>query len=430
MLTLFADRLGPFRRTATTTGGLVGASVVTSTTGFVFWWIAARAYPESAVGLAGAAVSAMLLLSQISVLGLGTTLVGVLHSESRPASLILTALITATAAASVLGIAFALLAPILSTELAAIGSTPVALLVFAAGVSFSALASVIDQVLIARAHNLLQFLRNAIFAFVRLGILVIAVLSLTREGMAIYAVWLGSILVSLVVLFPLLRRRRTAASLMPLAWGRLRELATGSLAHHILTLSRSSAVWLLPVLVTIMLSREANASFYVALLLANFIALVTVSATFTLYVGGAQAPEQLWRQVRFTLILTVLTAVGGTILLALAGQPLLGIFGGTYAESAYPAVVYLALGTIPLVVKDHWIAVQRIHGGVGRAAVIGVVALAAELGASAIGAGLGGIEGLAIARLAILVVEAALMWPDVGRAIQRPVTLTPEGDAA
>ena len=69
----------------------------------------------------------------------------------------------------------------------------------------------------------MQFLRNAIFAFVRLGILVIAVLSLTREGMAIYAVWLGSILVSLVVLFSCScaaagRRRR-----WPLAWGRLRD---------------------------------------------------------------------------------------------------------------------------------------------------------------------------------------------------------------
>jgi len=203
-------------------------------------------------------------------------------------------------------------------------------------------------------------------------------------------------------------------------WGRLRELATGALSHHLLTLSRSASVWLLPLLVTVVLSREANASFYVALLLSNFVALVTASATFTLYVAGARAPELLWRQVRFTLGMTTAAAVGGTVILALVGRPLLSTFGGSYAEMAYPTVALLALGTIPLVVKDHWIAVQRVRGGVVRAAGIGIGALIVELAAAVVGARMGGLEGLALARLAILTIEAALMAPEVYRAVQRP----------
>lgn len=414
------ERLAPFRRTIGTTGGLVAASALTSGTGFVFWWIAARQYPQEAVGLAAAAVSAMLLLSQIAVLGLGTTLVGVLPREERPEPLVNTALLAAGMAGALLGLAFGLLGPLLSPELRPIAATPLTLFVFGGGVSVSAVAAVLDQVLIAVSRNFLQLLRNAVFSFGRLAILIAAASLLAPSGMAIYAAWLAGVLISLAAVAILLRRLPLTRRTRPLMWGRLRELATGALSHHLLTLSRSSSIWLLPLLVTVVLSSEANASFYIALLLANFIALVTASATFTLYVAGARAPELLWRQVRFTLAMTTAAAVGGTAILALAGQPLLTIFGGSYAEAAYPTVALLALGTIPLVVKDHWIAVQRLRGGVVRAAVIGVGALVAELIGAAVGALLAGLEGLAVARLGILLVEATFMAPAVYRAVQRP----------
>lgn len=419
-MTWLLQALAPFQRTIGTIGGLVVASILTSGTGFVFWWIAARAYPPEAVGLAGAAVSAMLLLSQIAMLGLGMTLAGILHNEQGAAPLILTALVAVSIAGAVLGLAFGWLAPLMSPELAPIAAGPLTLIIFAAGVSFSALGSLLDQILIAMSHNALQLLRNAIFAFSRLPMLAAVASVAMAGGMAIYGVWLAGTLLSFAGILIFAPRGALKAHAQGLRWGRLRELARGALSHHVLNLSRSSSIWLLPVLVTVTLSREANAGFYVALLLANFIARVTASATFTLYLGGVQAPDKLWRQIRFTLALTTATAVVGTLVLAAAGRPLLGIFGGSYADAAYPTVALLALGTVPMVVKDHWIAIQRIHGGVGRAAVIGVGSLSVELTAAAVGARLAGIEGLAIAWLVVIAAQAVLMAPAVYRAVQRP----------
>ena len=414
------SRLSPFRGTIRATGGLVAATVATSGTGFVFWWIAARAFPPSAVGLAGAAVSAMLLLSQLAVFGLGTTMAGLLHQERRPASLAMTALLAAGGFGIVFGVLAAVLGPMLSRELGPIGSGPATIAVFAAGVSITAASAVLDQVLVSVMRSSHQLLRNVIFSVSRLVLLVAAAAVLVPLGMVIYGAWAAGTLLSLMVVGLLPAQRRALQRVRPLQWPRLRTLAFGALSHHMLNLSRSSSVWLLPVVVTALISREANASFYVALLLANFIALIGTSATFTLYVVGARAPQNLWRQMQFTMGLSVLASISGTALLALAGPALLRSFGPTYADAAYPTIVLLAAATLPLAVKDHWIAIQRVHGGVGRAAVVGVVLLVVELAAAVVGALTAGIAGLAIGRLVVLALQALVMAPSVVAAMRTP----------
>lgn len=420
MIPAIRRRLAPFRRTIGTTGGLVVATAINSGTGFIFWWIAARMYPQAAVGLAGAAVSAMLLLSQMSVLGLGTTLAGVLHRERRAASLAVTAMLAAGIAGVTLGAVVGVIVPLLSEELAPIGSEPAVLALFAVGVGLTALSAVLDQVLVAVYRSSHQLLRNAVFSLSRLALLAIAASWIEPRGMVIYGAWVVGTGLSLAVVALLPHSRRRAAHVTPLQFQRLGSMAFGALAHHVLNLSRSASVWLLPVIVTVIVSREANAAFYIGLLLANFIALVGTSATFTLYVVGARSPGELWRQIRLTLGISGAAAIGGSLVLALVGEPLLRAFGPAYATTAYPTVAILALSTIPLVVKDHWIALQRLRGGVGRAAAIGVGTLAVELAAAGAGAMVAGLEGLAVARLGVLLVQAVVMAPPVLRSLGRP----------
>jgi hypothetical protein len=68
--------LGADRIMLANTTSLVGTSLLTLPLGFVYWWLAAHRYPTESVGVASAAVSAMLLLATVSVLGFGTLLIG------------------------------------------------------------------------------------------------------------------------------------------------------------------------------------------------------------------------------------------------------------------------------------------------------------------------------------------------------------------
>lgn len=413
------SRLAPFRRTIGTTGGLVLSTVLTSGTGFVFWWLAARQFPSSAVGLAGAAVSAMLLLSQISVMGLGTAMAGVLHREQRAGSMAVTALVAAGSTGLATGLVFALIAPIISDELAPISASPLLVALFAVGVGVTALSAVLDQALVSVYRGSIQVLRNFLFSFGRLGLLALAA-ALLATGMSIYGAWTVATIGSILVIGLVPRHLHQLGHVLPLEWARLSGMAFAALSHHLLNLTRSSSVWLLPILVTALLSRDANAAFYVALLLANFVSVVGASATFTLYVVGARAPDQLWHQIRFTMGLTGAIAIGATLVLVVAGRTILGLFGASYADEAYPTVVVLAASTLPLAVKDHWIAIQRVRGGVGRAAAIGVGTLALELVAAALGLAVAGLVGLAVARFAVITGQAALMAPTVIRSMSRP----------
>jgi O-antigen/teichoic acid export membrane protein len=418
------DNLLPFRRTALITSGLLTATAITSATGFVFWWEAAHLFDRQAVGLAGAAVSAMIILSQLAELGLGTKIVGVLHLDDEPRSLAATALVVTTVAGAVIGLVFVFVAPALFDELDPLRSNLVAVVVFIAGVSLSTAGSVLDQHLVAMSRDRIRLLRNVVFAVTRLPLLPVAAALYPLSGSAIYAVWVGALVLSFGVfrLEPRSPRERAASSW---AWARLGRMAGDSLSHHVVNLSRSSATWLLPLLVTVIVSQSANASFYVALLIANFIALVGSSATFTLYVVGAQSQDALGHQIRFTFIVSLLAAALGTLFLWLFGAALFATFGDAYAAEAYPAAVILAASTLPLTVKDHWISVQRVRGRVRSAAAVASASLVFELACATIGAVVAGVAGLAIARLGSLLIEAAILLPGVAQAARIPGSMTP-----
>ncbi len=412
-------RLAPFRWTIGATTGLFAASLLTSGTGFIFWWIAAQGYSVQAIGLAGAAVSSMLFLSQVAMLGLGTALAGILHKEERVASLAVTATLAAAITGLVLGVVFAVLAPLLSEDLAPLAQ-PLAIVVFALGVGVTALTSVLDQVLVSVNQRLMQLIRNTIFGIGRLPVLaVLAAATIWDDGMGIYLAWFAGMLLSLGVVIVLVHNARLTGDIRPLMWHRLRAMAPDALAHHVVNLSRSASVWLLPLLVTIAISAEENAAFYIAFLISNLILLLGKEATFTLYIVGARAPDTLWRQIRFTLGFCALATVFGTLVLLVFGPWVIGFFGQSYAN-AYPTVVILAVSALPVLVKDHWIAIHRVRGSVSRAAVVGVITLVMELGAAVIGAELGGLEGFAWARFGVLMLQAVFMLPMLWVAMRPP----------
>lgn len=415
---LFVRHVAPFRRTTVTTSGLVATTIVTSVTGFFFWWLAARQFPPAAVGVAGAAVSAMILLSQLAELGLGTKLAGVLHRE-RAAPLVATALLTTGMAAALLGLAFALAAPAMFQELESLAARPHPLLIFVAGVSLSTVGSILDQFLAAMSRDFERLARNLLFAFGRLALLPVGALAFPNDAGAIYGAWVAGVVVSLVALIPL-REGLTLQRGEVLRWREIRRMAEGTVWHHMVNLSRSSSLWILPLVVTVVLSKETNASFYIALLLANFVALIGSSATFTLYIVTAASPSVLAQQIRFTLGLSAAVVGLGAIGLWAAGQPLLSMFGPTYAAAAYPAIVVLGATSIPLLVKDHWIALQRIRGTMRSAAWIGVGGLVLEVTAAAVGAAYGGIEGLALARFVAVLLQSGFMAAPVLRAAAGP----------
>jgi O-antigen/teichoic acid export membrane protein len=397
----------------TNAGSMVAATATTSLLGVGFWFVAAQHFSEAAVGVAGAAVSALLLLGFIGALGMGTMLMGELpRLQVGWRALLGASLYTSALAGLVLGLAFAVLAPIVSPNLSALDRTLLSVLAFAVGAGLTGTSYVLDQSLVGLLQGGLQLTRNVVFASVKLLALIVIALSVSDPGAAwIYGAWTIGLVAGLIVL----RRVRTPdrrESWRP-AFDALYRLRRSAASHAAVNLALETADLAMPIVVIMLLTPAENSGFYIAWLIVNLLIMVPYSLSSVAYALGSGEAQRGEERFRFTIALSVAIGVAVNILLLVAAEPVLNIFGSFYAETASGALQVLALGVFPLTIKTHFIAVHRVRRSLGRALPLAWAGTVLELGGGAIGALLGGVEGVAWGWLAGLVIEAIPMSRDV-----------------
>jgi O-antigen/teichoic acid export membrane protein len=413
------------RALLTNAGSMVGTTLITSVLGVAFWLVAAHSFSQTAVGIAGAAVAAMTLLGFMGTLGLGTLLMGELpRREDRHRSLLNAALMINVVIGSVLGLGFALIAPLVSSNLGALGESLPSTVFFAAGVGLTALAFVLDQALVGLLRGGLQLVRNIVFALVKLVMLIlIAVLVADAGAPWIYSAWAAGIAASLVVLVRFYARRDGDA-LRP-DFARLMRMRASAASHAAVNLALESADLAMPILVVVLLSASANASFYIAWMIVGFLVIVPLSLSMVAYAIGSADAAGLSRRFRLTFGISLGFGVIANLALLPLASPALQVFGQSYADQATAALHILALGVFPLTFKTHYVAIHRVQRRLGAALPIVWGGTLLELGGGALGASLGGLTGVAWGWLAGLCIEGLVMGRDVLRGLRPDRTEAP-----
>ena len=402
-------------------GSMLGTTTVTSLLGAGFWWLAARGFSQDAVGLATAAVAAMTLLGFLATLGLGTLLMGELpQRESGRRALISAALVSVFGVGAAFGLVFAIVAPLASDAFGPIAATPAALTVFVLGVALTALVFVLDEALIGLLRGGLQLSRNTVFAAVKFAALLpVAALVVDAGPGWIYGAWVVGIAASFLVLIRFFRERIEADSPRP-NFRVLRRMRRSAMSHFGFNLGLEAANLSLPILVVGLISPRANASFYVAWMVANPLAIVPASLGTVLYPIGAGDPGRMSRGLLLTVKISFAVGLVANLVLVPLAHPALGIFGAAYAASGTMPLHIMALAVFPLTIKALYVAVHRVERTlkVGLPVIWGGAVL--ELGAAAVGAEVGGLTGVALAWLAATVVQGVVMAPSVLRAFRHP----------
>lgn len=398
----------------------VGATAVTSTLGFAYWWVAARWFPPQALGLGSAAISAMTLLGTVCIVGLGTLLVGELPRQpGKEGSLISAALIIVGGIGGFAGIMFAVVAPFVSTDLQPLRASLQNIVLFAVGVSLTAITLVLDYALIGLLRGELRFWRNTLFAVAKLAALFVAGLWLSHiVGLTIYATWAVGNALSLAALagFAVLKRGGFRSVCWP-EWRLLQKLGPAAIQHHMLNLTLQAPALILPVLVTVLLSATTNAWFYVSWMLASFVFVVPTALTTVLYATVSGQPVALAHRTRLTLSLASVASILATCILLLGNKQLLGLFGHVYAEQAASSLRILAFGSFPIIIKYHYGTLCRIQGRMARATLPVIGGGLLELGVAALGARLAGLPGLSLGWVAAACIEALFMSRTVYKAV-------------
>jgi O-antigen/teichoic acid export membrane protein len=399
-------------------GALVGAALFNSGLGFLYWWLATRGYEQHSVGLASAMVSAMILLGSIAMLGFGTLLVGELPRRPGAESpLITTATVAILIASLTVTMIFVAGALVLTDNFDELVAYPAYFVMFAVGVALTALTLMLDQAFVGLMRGGVQLRRNILASVLKLMLLVLfAQLGSDTDGFWIFTAWVLSMVLSMLI--PLNYLLSTYGRPSQMQWDLLREIGRSALVHHWLNLALDAPIRAMPVMVTIVLSPIVNASFYVAWMVGGLLFFPVQSLTLVLFAVGDGGPAILADKLRQTLRLSVLIGVSGYLVTYLIADPLMGLFGAQYATIATDALRIVALAIFPLIVKDHYVALHRIHKRTAHAARVITLGAALEMIFATLGAIIGGVTLLSISWVLAIGLQALYMAPSVFQAAQ------------
>jgi O-antigen/teichoic acid export membrane protein len=276
---------------------------------------------------------------------------------------------------------------------------------------------VLDEGLVGMLAGGVQLIRNAYFAAGKLALLAACALTpLTVTATGIVGVWVAAAALSLIAVAVSVRRRGLAGSLRP-DFGRLRAVRGLAMDHNLLNLALFLPRTVLPLIVALVVSPEANAGFYAAWMIITVLAMIPSHFATALF-AVARDPDALRSKVKVALVTSLAVGVPVSLLIAVERDRILAVFGGGYAALGAASLGILALTYVPTVVRQLYIAVSRATGQVRRATRIALGAGAVEVAAAATAGATGGLTRLALALAMVFTLEAAVMAPTVLRAIR------------
>ncbi len=373
--------LRPVRRTRAARGSLAGSSLglylgkgLQMGAGFLFWVVAARSSTVSEIGVAVAAVSAVMLCTQLALLGTGSAVIVAIARDDRPAPILDTAFTILAVAALVVGGGYVAVTAGLGTGASAVTHSPLFVGAFLVATVFGTAMICLDQVCIAFGRGGSSASRYAVGGLA--SIVVLAVLGLTLhdpDALVLFLCWsCGAVSACLLGAVQLYRfagyRYRPAFDPR-----RARRLLGIGLPNQLLTLTERVPALLVPVLVAHTVSPETTAYWYPAWMMAWVVYTAPVQVGLVQFAEGVRRPDRLVRTVRSGIRWSLLVGGGIGLLLFAGADQLLRLMGSEYSDASAGALRVLVIGLVPYAVLQAYTAVCRARGRLGEGIVFGTV---------------------------------------------------------
>jgi O-antigen/teichoic acid export membrane protein len=401
-------------------GAMALATIANGGLGFVYWWVLARSFTPSAVGIASADISLIGLFSLAADLGLGTLLQGEIPRQRGLAPhLVSAALLASLASAGAFGVVYLAMTAVFAPSLGISEGIPTTRLLVFVGIVAQTVSSVVDAALVGVLKAPLRLYRNLLFAVSKL-LIVIALAAVTipedYQLNAIIGSWVIGGAIALLALAGMLRSNGARIWHSP-RFDLLRTHFSASIWHCALNVAGSAPTLILPVLIAVAVSPEKNAPFYSMWTLLVLAGVGPTALATVLFTVGARDSAKAAASIRFSLLVSLGFGAVAAVGFWLLSSVLLGFLNPVYSDLVGSDLRFLGL-SIPLTaIKAHYMTVQRLENRVRTAAFVLTAFGALEILLAALGASFQGLLGVTMGWLTAMAIEAAFLWPAIAKAL-------------
>lgn len=394
---------------ARTSIGLFAGKVLQMGTGFLFWVVAARGASVTDIGIVAATVSAVLLCTQVSVLGTGSAVISTVGRGAEPHRALDTAFTILVVSGSLVAAAYAAGSLMLGGELSEVFHSPYFSAAFVLASVAGTVLICLDQTGVAVGHGsgaVSRYLLGGALSLLVVTVLVSSTVTPTAE--LVFTAWsLGAVGVCAWGAVQLRRwlgyRFRPRAAL---AESR-RILGTG-LPNQLLTLAERLPALAVPVLVAHVLSPATTAYWYPAWMVAWVAFTVPVQVGIAQFDQGVRRPEEIRQVLRTGVFWSVILGGAVSVVIVATADLVLRMMGSGYAESSADALRILTLGVVPYALWQAYNALCRAGRRLTEAVTANAV-FAVVLTASTVASAQRGVTAMAVTW--VLVSSVAAAWP-------------------
>jgi O-antigen/teichoic acid export membrane protein len=413
-------RAGPAGLPGRSTWVLVGKGVQ-MVAGFAFWVVAARSLSLSQAGVTAAACSAVMLCTQLAVLGTGSAVIVRVGRRQPPAEVLDLALtIILLSGVMVAGGYLAITATVGGGELVA-GHVLLFATVFTVAAVTGTVTICLDQASIALGHAGGSVARYSTASVLSTGSLL--ALTLTSGpgelgALAAFACWsLGGAASTAVGLVQLRRwtgYRYHPAFHPPDVLGMLRL----GVPHQLLTVSERLTPALVPLVLAYAASPATTAQWYPAWMMAWVVFTAPLSVGLVQFSDGVASPAHAARVTVIGLRWSLVSGAALAVPLALLGGIVLHVMGDAYTGASLTALRILLLGLLPMAVLQAYNAACRVTGRQAEAVALGLATTVAVCLSAAVFAdrGVAVVAGCWVGAMGLASLVAAGRLPVVLRA--------------
>ena len=347
---------------------LIIGTFASSLVSFIFIIIATHLFQPKDVGLSSAAISAIGIISTISELGLGITLIRFLHDSGKNENALLNYFLTINIIASlVVTIVFLCGLDLWSSSLVPIREDKFFIIVFLLfAVAQSAQPILLNVFLAKRQNKYAPIINGIIGIFKVLFILLLSLLFNNKFGILL-AAGIATFIGALILILYFIPRVQKNYKFQPrLNYPGSKEYFHYAAGNYIGRLLLGVTPLMLPLIVLNTLGPESNAVFYVAWSITSILQIIPTAVFNSLFAEASTDSQHLKNHVMHSIKFMFLILIPAIIITILISEKFLLIFGKSYSLEGESLLQIAACSTIPFGINYLYISIARFEKHSGK----------------------------------------------------------------